>query len=140
MGVRPSDEEVAYEPSRRASHPASAPSASPTSGARGTSVVTLTRIPSASPTTAPSAIATPTLMARIQPEAVDKAHDTRFSMARLAFPPSGDLWGTRARRPKPLMQLSSLSAKARRIAVGQRSRDRRQHHPAQEPLAVVPLD
>jgi integrase len=38
------------------------------------------------------------------------------------------------------MQLSSLGSKAWRIAVGQRPRDRRQHHPAQERLTVVCLD
>jgi hypothetical protein len=38
---------------RYKSHPRSAPSTNPISGAKGTSVVTLTRIPSASPNTAP---------------------------------------------------------------------------------------
>src|SRR6266540_3087760 len=39
---------------RRESHPTSAPSANPASGARGTSAVTLTTVPSASPITAPT--------------------------------------------------------------------------------------
>src|SRR4051794_4841107 len=38
------------------------------------------------------------------------------------------------------MQLSSLLPKARRIAIGERPRDRSQHHPAQESLAVICLD
>ena len=49
---------------RRASQPLSAPRISPTSGASGTSVVTLTTRPSATPITAPSAIAAPTLINR----------------------------------------------------------------------------
>ena len=39
---------------RRKSHPASAPSITPASGARGTSVVTLTRMPSTTPINAPT--------------------------------------------------------------------------------------
>jgi hypothetical protein len=52
---------VTYAPSRRASHPRSAPSTSPASGANGISVVTLTTMPSAKPSTAPTPIATRTL-------------------------------------------------------------------------------
>jgi hypothetical protein len=44
----------AYVLTRPKSHPTSAPSTRPSSGAKGTSVVTLTRIPSASPITAPT--------------------------------------------------------------------------------------
>ena len=44
---------------------------SPSSGANGTSVVTLTRMPSAKPSTAPSAIATPTLIARVYGRGID---------------------------------------------------------------------
>ena len=50
-----------YGPSRRESQPPSAPTTSPTSGARGTSVIKLTTMPSASPVTAPIAIAAPGL-------------------------------------------------------------------------------
>ena len=46
---------------RRESQPRSAPSTSPASGAKGTSVVRLTTMPSAKPSTAPSAMAAPTL-------------------------------------------------------------------------------
>ena len=46
-----------YTRFRRENHPASAPSTSPASGASGTSVVTLTRMPSAKPITAPTTIA-----------------------------------------------------------------------------------
>jgi hypothetical protein len=51
-----------YVPSRRESQPPSPPRISPTSGARGSSVVKLTTMPSASPSTAPTAIAAPMLM------------------------------------------------------------------------------
>ena len=53
---------VTYAPSRRESQPRSAPSTSSASGANGTSVVTLTTMPSAKPSTAPSAMAAPTPM------------------------------------------------------------------------------
>ena len=43
----------------RESQPASAPITNPASGARGMSVVTLTRMPSANPITAPTATAAP---------------------------------------------------------------------------------
>jgi hypothetical protein len=47
---------------RRDSQAISAPSTSPISGAKGRSVVTLTTMPSANPTTAPRAIRTPSLI------------------------------------------------------------------------------
>jgi hypothetical protein len=53
---------VTYVPSRRASHPRSAPSTSPASGANGISVVTLTTMPSAKPSMAPIPIATRTVI------------------------------------------------------------------------------
>jgi hypothetical protein len=48
---------------RRESQPTSAPSKSPPSGAKGTSVITLTTMPSAKPSSAPSPVAAPTVMA-----------------------------------------------------------------------------
>ena len=47
--------------SRRDSQPTTPPNTSPASGARGRSVVTLTMMPSAEPSSAPSAIVAPTL-------------------------------------------------------------------------------
>jgi hypothetical protein len=47
-------------PSRRQSQPRSAPSTSPASGANGTPVVTLTTMPIAKPSTAPTPMAAPT--------------------------------------------------------------------------------
>jgi hypothetical protein len=54
---------LGYVRLRRENQPTSAPSTSPTSGAKGTSLITLTTMPSTKPTTAPSAITAPTLMA-----------------------------------------------------------------------------
>jgi hypothetical protein len=57
------DEKRPFPPHvRRESQPMIPPSTAPISGAKGTSVDTLTRMPSANPATAPSAIAAPTLM------------------------------------------------------------------------------
>jgi hypothetical protein len=54
--------------------------------------------------------------------------------------PSGELCGTGARRPKLLVQLSSLTSEARRVPIRQRPGDRRERHPTQKRLPVVGLD
>ena len=53
----------------------------------------------------------------------------RFGCSDVARVGSGELCGTEARRPKPLMQLSSLIPKAGGITIADGPRDRRQHHP-----------
>jgi hypothetical protein len=63
---------------RRQSQPKSAPSTSPPSGARGRSVVTLTTMPSASPSTTPMAMAAPTPTGRVYARRV-AARDNRES-------------------------------------------------------------
>jgi hypothetical protein len=57
-------------PTRRENQPTNAPSSNPASGARGTSVVTLTRIPSARPTAAPTTVNQVRLRPLLAPSAI----------------------------------------------------------------------